>query len=211
MLVIRDRSKDMILVSGFNVYPNEVEAILSTHKGVIEAAVIGVPDQRTGESVRAYVVVRDPPPPASELEKHCRASLAAYKIPREFIFRSDLPKSSVGKILRAELRRETSFFWGRARRTSDDLLCNRRLFGAAVILTRPLGTPVGDFLDRPLDHRGLAFSRPLASGVLTAAIPLWIALLPQRAGRHPEETGGVRSPPCRPRTQLWYRLLLARP
>lgn len=104
MLVIRDRTKDMVLVSGFNVYPNEVEAVLTSHPGVVEAAVIGVPDNRTGETVKAFVVLRNPPPSFAELELHCRASLAAYKIPREFETRGELPKSPVGKILRAILR-----------------------------------------------------------------------------------------------------------
>lgn len=104
MLVIRDRTKDMVLVSGFNVYPNEVEAVLTSHPGVAEAAVIGVPDDRTGESVRAFVVLRDPPPSIQELDRHCRMKLAAYKVPREFLARAELPKSAVGKILRANLR-----------------------------------------------------------------------------------------------------------
>ncbi|WP_242140914.1 AMP-binding protein [Sphingomonas sp. TREG-RG-20F-R18-01] len=104
MIVIRDRTKDMVLVSGFNVYPNEVEAVLTSHPGVAEAAVIGVPDDRTGESVKAFVVLRNPPPSVGELDRHCRASLAAYKIPREFVTRAELPKSAVGKILRAALR-----------------------------------------------------------------------------------------------------------
>lgn len=107
MLAIRDRSKDMILVSGFNVYPIEVEAVLSNHPGVIEAAVIGFPDERSGESVRAYVVLSEQGASSSELDQHCRASLAAYKIPREYVPCSELPKSSVGKILRAELRRKS--------------------------------------------------------------------------------------------------------
>ncbi|MGY2736980.1 AMP-binding protein [Sphingomonas sp. UYP23] len=105
MLVIRDRTKDMVLVSGFNVYPNEVEAVLTNHPGVAEAAVVGVPDERTGESVKAFVVLRNPPPSFTELDQHCRASLAAYKVPREFVARTELPKSAVGKILRGALRR----------------------------------------------------------------------------------------------------------
>ena len=103
MLVIRDRTKDMVLVSGFNVYPNEVEAVLTSHPGVAEAAVIGVPNNRTGQSVKAFVVLRDPPPSFEELDQHCRASLAAYKVPREFVVHLELPKSAVGKILRRAL------------------------------------------------------------------------------------------------------------
>ncbi|GHH26224.1 long-chain-fatty-acid--CoA ligase [Sphingomonas glacialis] len=106
MLVLRDRTKDMVLVSGFNVYPNEVEAVLTSHPGVAEAAVIGVPDDRTGESVKAFVVLRNPRPSIAELDRHCRASLAAYKVPREFVARAELPKSAVGKILRVALRGE---------------------------------------------------------------------------------------------------------
>ena len=105
MLTIHDRKKDMILVSGFNVFPNEVEAVLSEHPGVIETAVVGVPNERTGEAVRAYVVLCDPRPTFEELDRHCRRSLAAYKAPRDYIVVGQLPKSIVGKVLRAELRR----------------------------------------------------------------------------------------------------------
>ncbi|WP_254602857.1 AMP-binding protein [Sphingomonas bacterium] len=104
MLTIMDRKKDMILVSGFNVYPNEVEAVLATHPDVAEAAVIGIASERTGEAVRAYVVLRKNTANASELDRHCRLSLAAYKVPKEFVIRPHLPKSPVGKILRAQLR-----------------------------------------------------------------------------------------------------------
>ncbi|MDX1605309.1 MAG: AMP-binding protein, partial [Candidatus Competibacterales bacterium] len=103
---IVDRKKDMILVSGFNVYPNEIEDVLVSHPGILEAAAIGLPDERTGERIRAYVVARDPAPSQDELIQHCRRDLTAYKIPREIEFRSELPKSNVGKILRRELRED---------------------------------------------------------------------------------------------------------
>ena len=104
VITIMDRKKDMILVSGFNVYPNEVEAVLASHPQVLEAAVVGVESDRSGEAVRAYVVSRGAATTQEELDRHCRLSLAAYKVPREFIFRHSLPKSAVGKVLRAELR-----------------------------------------------------------------------------------------------------------
>ncbi|WP_375395050.1 hypothetical protein [uncultured Sphingomonas sp.] len=92
------------LESGFNVYPSEVEAVLSTHPDVAEAAVIGIASERTGEAVRAYVVSRKNTADASEMDRHCRSSPAAYKVPKEFVFRPHLPKSPVGKISRAQLR-----------------------------------------------------------------------------------------------------------
>jgi len=101
---IVDRKKDMIVVSGFNVYPNEVEDVLVAHPGVLEAAVIGEPDPATGEAVRAFVVRRDPSLTEDDLRRHCRAHLTAYKIPKGVAFREDLPKSTVGKILRKDLR-----------------------------------------------------------------------------------------------------------
>jgi long-chain acyl-CoA synthetase len=94
----------MILVSGFNVYPNEVEAILTQHPAVVEAAVIGVPDIHSGEAVKAIVVTREPPPAATELMTFCRKHLASYKVPRHFEFRTELPKTNVGKVLRRALR-----------------------------------------------------------------------------------------------------------
>jgi long-chain acyl-CoA synthetase len=103
-LTIVDRKKDMILVSGFNVYPNEVEAVLAACPGIAEAAVIGVPDERTGEIVCAYIVRRDPSLSAEAVREHCRATLTSYKVPRRVIFRDDLPKSPVGKVLRKDLR-----------------------------------------------------------------------------------------------------------
>ena len=104
---IVDRKKDMILVSGFNVYPNEVEDCLANHPGIREAAVIGIPDERSGEAVKAFVVKKDPALTADDVVKHCRESLAAYKVPRQVEFREDLPKSPIGKIIRRELRTPT--------------------------------------------------------------------------------------------------------
>ena len=103
---IVDRKKDMILVSGFNVYPNEVESVVVMHGGVLECAAIGVPDAKSGEAVKLYVVRKDPNLTADALLAHCRVHLTGYKCPREVEFRSELPKSNVGKILRRELRDE---------------------------------------------------------------------------------------------------------
>ena len=103
---IVDRKKDMINVSGFNVYPNEIENVVMMHEGVVECAVVGVPDRKSGEAVKLYVVRRDEQLKAQQLIAHCRAQLAGYKCPREVEFRSELPKSNVGKILRRELREE---------------------------------------------------------------------------------------------------------
>ncbi|MFE1601667.1 AMP-binding protein [Methylobacterium sp. ID0610] len=99
-----DRLKDMILVSGFNVYPNEVEDVLATHPGVLEVAVVGRPMPECGEMVIAHVVPRDPGLTADALRTFARKSLTAYKVPREFVFHETLPKSNVGKVLRRELR-----------------------------------------------------------------------------------------------------------
>jgi len=103
---IVDRKKDMILVSGFNVYPNEIESVVVTHPGVLECAAIGVPDAKSGEAVKLFVVRKDPGLTAEALMEHCRAQLTGYKCPREVEFRVELPKSNVGKILRRELRDE---------------------------------------------------------------------------------------------------------
>ena len=103
---IVDRMKDMIIVSGFNVYPNEVEEVLAQHPGVKEAAVIGVADERSGESVVAYVVRRDVTLTEAELREFCRANLTGYKVPRIIEFRESLPKTNVGKVLRRALRDE---------------------------------------------------------------------------------------------------------
>ncbi len=101
---IVDRKKDMILVSGFNVYPNEVEQVVGLHPQVLEAAAVGVPDAASGEAVKLYVVKKDPALTAEALIAHCRESLAAYKVPRRIEFLDELPKSNVGKVLRRELR-----------------------------------------------------------------------------------------------------------
>jgi long-chain acyl-CoA synthetase len=103
---IVDRKKDMILVSGFNVYPNEIEGVLAMHPGVLECAAIGVPDKKSGEAVKLYIVKRDPALTADDILKHCREHLTGYKCPRDVEFRSELPKTNVGKILRRELRDE---------------------------------------------------------------------------------------------------------
>ena len=101
---IEDRKKDMIIVSGFNVYPNEVEDVATAHPGILEAAAIGIPHEQSGEAVRLFVVRRDPELTADDVIAHCRENLTGYKIPREVVFRDDLPKTNVGKILRRELR-----------------------------------------------------------------------------------------------------------
>lgn len=101
---IVDRKKDMVLVSGFNVYPNEVEGVVAAHPGVIECAVVGVPDPATGEAVKLYVVRRDPSLTAEQLMDYCQQQLTGYKRPKLIEFRDELPKSNVGKILRRELR-----------------------------------------------------------------------------------------------------------
>jgi long-chain acyl-CoA synthetase len=103
---IVDRKKDMILVSGFNVYPNEIEEVIASHPGVLECAVIGVPDARSGEAVKAFVVKKDPAVTAEEIIKFCGTQLTNYKVPKQIEFRTDLPKTNVGKILRRELRDE---------------------------------------------------------------------------------------------------------
>lgn len=103
-LRIVDRLKDMILVSGFNVYPNEIEDVLAAHPGIVEAAVIGVPDEQSGEAVKAFVVRRDPALTKEAVIAFCRDNLTGYKMPRQVEFRDALPKSPVGKILRRELR-----------------------------------------------------------------------------------------------------------
>jgi long-chain acyl-CoA synthetase len=103
---IVDRKKDMILVSGFNVYPNEIEEVIASHPGVLECAVIGVQDERSGEAVKAFIVRKDPSLTADEVIKFCSTQLTAYKVPKLIEFRTALPKTNVGKILRRELRDE---------------------------------------------------------------------------------------------------------
>jgi long-chain acyl-CoA synthetase len=101
---IVDRKKDMILVSGFNVYPNEVEDVVATHPGVLEVAAIGITDEKSGEVVKVFVVKKDPTLTADQVIEHCRTGLAGYKVPKAVEFRTELPKTNVGKILRRALR-----------------------------------------------------------------------------------------------------------
>jgi long-chain acyl-CoA synthetase len=103
---IVDRKKDMILVSGFNVYPNELEDVITTHPKVLEAAAIGIPDDKSGEVVKVFIVKKDESLTQEELMKFCRDNLTSYKIPKSIEFRKELPKSNVGKILRKDLRAE---------------------------------------------------------------------------------------------------------
>jgi long-chain acyl-CoA synthetase len=105
---IVDRMKDMVLVSGFNVYPNEVEDVIATHPGVLESAVVGLPDEHSGEAVTAFVVRRDPALTADELRAFCKESLTGYKVPKQIFFREALPKTNVGKVLRRALREEVA-------------------------------------------------------------------------------------------------------
>ena len=101
-----DRKKDMVLVSGFNVYPNEVEDVVAMHPGVLEVACIGVPDDKSGEVVKIFVVKKDPALTEHDIIEHCKKNMTGYKIPRYVEFRSELPKTNVGKILRRALRDE---------------------------------------------------------------------------------------------------------
>ena len=103
---IVDRKKDMILVSGFNVYPNEIEAVVADHPGVLECAAVGVPDRNSGEAVLLFVVRKDPALDANALIAYCRENMTGYKAPKRIEFRETLPKTNVGKILRRELRDE---------------------------------------------------------------------------------------------------------
>jgi len=103
---IVDRKKDMILVSGFNVYPNEIEEVIASHPGVLECAVIGVQDAKSGEAVKAFIVRKDASLTAEDVIKFCATQLTAYKVPKQIEFRTSLPKTNVGKILRRELRDE---------------------------------------------------------------------------------------------------------
>ena len=103
---IVDRKKDMILVSGFNVYPNDVEAVIATHPGVLDSAVVGVPDDETGEIVVAFVTKKDPALTEEAVRQHVKQSMTGYKVPKIVVFKDDLPKSNVGKVLRKDLRDE---------------------------------------------------------------------------------------------------------
>jgi long-chain acyl-CoA synthetase len=104
---IVDRKKDMILVSGFNVYPNEIEQVVAMHPGVLECAAIGVPDEHSGEAPKLFVVKKDPSLTEAALLEYCKAQLTGYKRPKQVEFRADLPKTNVGKILRRALRDES--------------------------------------------------------------------------------------------------------
>ena len=103
-IYIVDRKKDMILVSGFNVYPNEIEDVVMTHPGVHEVGAVGVPDARSGEAVKIVVVRKDAGVTDAEIIAHCREHLTGYKTPRHVEFRDTLPRSPIGKILRRELK-----------------------------------------------------------------------------------------------------------
>ena len=105
---IVDRKKDMIIVSGFNVYPNEIEDVVSGHPKVVECAAVGVPDAKSGEAVKVYLVATAEGVSENELKEFCRERLTAYKVPKSFVFRDELPKTNVGKILRRELRDEAN-------------------------------------------------------------------------------------------------------
>ncbi len=101
---IVDRKKDLIIVSGFNVYPNEIEDVVMAHPQVANCAAIGVADERSGEAVKLFVVARDPQLTTAELMVYCKANFTGYKLPREIVLRDALPMTPVGKILRRELR-----------------------------------------------------------------------------------------------------------
>jgi long-chain acyl-CoA synthetase len=101
---IVDRKKDMIIVSGFNVYPNEVERVIAEHPGVLEVGVFGMPDEQSGETVKAVIVRKDPTLTVGSLKEHCKINLTAYKQPKNIEFANELPKTNVGKILRRQLR-----------------------------------------------------------------------------------------------------------
>ena len=103
-LRIVDRKKDMIIVSGFNVYPNEIEDVVALHPGVLEVGAVGVPDERSGEVPKIVVVKKDPDLTSEAIIEHCREQLTGYKVPRHVEFRDELPKTNVGKVLRRELR-----------------------------------------------------------------------------------------------------------
>jgi long-chain acyl-CoA synthetase len=103
---IVDRKKDMILVSGFNVYPNEIEQVVAMHPGVLEVAAIGVPDEHSGEVPKLFIVKKDPSLTAEAVMEFCKEQLTGYKRPKHIEFRSELPKTNVGKILRRALRDE---------------------------------------------------------------------------------------------------------
>ena len=103
-IFIEDRKKDVIVVSGFKVYPNEIEDVMTGHPGILEAAVIGVPDEQSGETVKLFVVRKDPNLTEADVRRYARERLTGYKIPRVIEFLDELPKTNVGKVLRRALR-----------------------------------------------------------------------------------------------------------
>jgi long-chain acyl-CoA synthetase len=103
-IYLLERSKDMILVSGFNVYPNEIEAVLAMHPGILESGVIGIPSDSSGEQVKAFIVKKDPNLTVESVLEHCHKNLTGYKVPKVIEFCASLPKTTVGKISRRELR-----------------------------------------------------------------------------------------------------------
>ncbi|WP_416886811.1 AMP-binding enzyme, partial [Marinospirillum sp.] len=103
---IVDRKKDMINISGFNVYPNEIEGEIASHPDVLEVAAVGVPDEKSGEVVKAFIVSRNPSLTEQDIRDWCKERLTGYKRPREIEFRKELPKTNVGKVLRRQLRDE---------------------------------------------------------------------------------------------------------
>jgi long-chain acyl-CoA synthetase len=105
---IEDRKKDVIVVSGFKVYPNEIEDVAASQPGVREVAAVGMPDKQSGEVVKLFVVKKDPALTEADVIAHARANLTGYKIPREVEFLDELPKSNVGKVLRRELKERAS-------------------------------------------------------------------------------------------------------
>ena len=123
---IVDRKKDMVLVSGFNVYPNEVEDVIAMHPGVLECAVIGVPDAASGEAVKAFVVKRDPALTEDELKRFLAEQLTNYKRPKIIEFRTELPKTPVGKILRRDAARRAGETEGGVARGHPGRACETR-------------------------------------------------------------------------------------
>ena len=101
---ITDRKTDMILVSGFNVYPNEIESVVGSHPGVLECGAVGVPDEESDEAVKVVIVKKDPDLTEESVVEHCKTQLTGYKLPRQVEFRDTLPKTPIGKVLRRELR-----------------------------------------------------------------------------------------------------------
>lgn len=106
-VTITDRKKDVILVSGFNVYPNEIESVLAMHPDIIECAVVGVADEKSGEAVKVVIVSKNPKLDKAAVMAHCKLHLTGYKLPRHVAFTDALPKSPIGKILRREVRDAT--------------------------------------------------------------------------------------------------------